>query len=85
MRSSFLNKRFSVCCLFYRVAEKAGAAPSPAEAPATAPTKKLDNLFFIEEPKPAHVTESETPEHNTQHVHNTQNQGSTFIYYSFII
>ncbi len=46
----------SCCC----VAEKPGAAPAPAEAPAAAPTKKLDNLFFIEEPKTAQVTESET-------------------------
>lgn len=49
------------------VAEKPGAAPAPSEAPAAAPTKKLDNLFFIEEPKPAHLTESKAPERNTQH------------------
>lgn len=53
------------CC----IAEKPGAPPPPAEAPAAAPTKKLDNLFFIEEPKPAHVTESET--RNIHIVHNT--------------
>lgn len=40
-------------------AEKPGAAPAPAETPAAAPAKKQDNLFFIEEPKPARVTESE--------------------------
>lgn len=43
-----------------RVAEKPGAAPAPTEVPAAAPTKKLENLFFIEEPKTTHVTESET-------------------------
>ena len=47
----------ALCCC---VAEKPGAAPAPAEAPAAAPAKKLDNLFFIEEPKTAHVTESES-------------------------
>ncbi|XP_010787369.1 titin-like, partial [Notothenia coriiceps] len=36
------------------VKEKAGV-PAPAEAPAAA--QKLDNLFFIEEPKTIHVTE----------------------------
>lgn len=50
------------CCC---VVEKPGARPPTAEAPAAAPTKKLDNLFFIEEPKSAHVTESET--HNIPH------------------
>lgn len=45
---------------YYYVSEKPGAAPPPAEAPAAAPTKKLENLFFIEEPKAAHVTESKT-------------------------
>lgn len=42
------------------LAEKPGAAPAPAEAPAATPTKKQDNLFFIEEPKPVRVTESES-------------------------
>uniref|UniRef100_A0A3Q2Q1F8 Ig-like domain-containing protein n=1 Tax=Fundulus heteroclitus TaxID=8078 RepID=A0A3Q2Q1F8_FUNHE len=37
---------------------KPGAAKP--EAPASAPTPKLDNLFFIEEPKSTHVTESKT-------------------------
>lgn len=37
-------------------APKADAAPA---APASTPVKRLDNLFFIEEPKTAHVTESE--------------------------
>lgn len=49
------------------VAEKPGAAPAPAAAPAAAPTKKLDNLFFIEEPKTAHVTESESHNMNMTH------------------
>ena len=42
-------------------ADKA-AAPKPEAAPAApaaAPTKRLDNLFFIEEPRTAHITESE--------------------------
>lgn len=57
----------------HRVTEKPGAAPAPAEVPAASPAKKLDNLFFIEEPKPAHATESESHEHNTQHsIHSTQ-------------
>ncbi|CAB1414345.1 unnamed protein product [Pleuronectes platessa] len=42
------------------VKEKPGAAPPLAEAPAAAPPKKLDNLFFIEQPKTAHVTEKGT-------------------------
>nr|XP_019960350.1 PREDICTED: titin-like [Paralichthys olivaceus] len=42
------------------VKEKPGAAPPRAEAPAVAPPKKLDNLFFIEQPKTAHVTEKGT-------------------------
>lgn len=41
-------------------AEKPGAAAAPAEAPAATPAKKQDNLFFIEEPKPVRVTESES-------------------------
>lgn len=41
-------------------AEKPGAAPAPAEAPAATPAKKQDNLFFIEEPKPVRVPESES-------------------------
>lgn len=41
-------------------AEKPGAAPAPAEAPAATPAKKQDNLFFIEEPKPLRVPESES-------------------------
>lgn len=49
------------------MSEKPGAAPAPAEVPAASPAKKLDNLFFIEEPKPAHATESESPEPNTLH------------------
>lgn len=65
----FLHKTFcsllfvseSECCCDV-VAEKPGAAPPLAEAPAAAQAKKLDNLFFVEEPKPAHVTESETHE-----------------------
>uniref|UniRef100_A0A0S7EPU5 non-specific serine/threonine protein kinase n=2 Tax=Poeciliopsis prolifica TaxID=188132 RepID=A0A0S7EPU5_9TELE len=40
------------------VKEKPGAAKP--ETPAAAPTKKLDNLFFIEEPKSIHVTEKGT-------------------------
>lgn len=39
-------------------AEKAGVAPPPTETPA-APTKKLEDLFFMEEPKTSQVTESE--------------------------
>ena len=36
------------------------AAPSEAAAAAgTSPTKRLDNLFFIEEPKSVSVAESE--------------------------
>lgn len=46
--------------MFGCISEKPGAVPPPAEAPAAAPTKKLQNLFFIEEPKAAHVTESKT-------------------------
>uniref|UniRef100_A0A3Q3JJL5 Ig-like domain-containing protein n=1 Tax=Monopterus albus TaxID=43700 RepID=A0A3Q3JJL5_MONAL len=46
----------SLCC----VAEKPGAAPAPTEAPAAVLAKKLDNLFFIEEPRTAHVTEKGT-------------------------
>lgn len=40
--------------------EKAGAKPAVTEAApaASAPAKRLDNLFFIEEPKNANVTES---------------------------
>lgn len=41
-------------------AEKPGAAPAPAEAPAATPAKTQDNLFFIEEPKPVRVPESES-------------------------
>lgn len=55
--------------MFHHVAEKPGAAPAPAEVPAASPAKKLDNLFFIEEPKPAHATESESHERNTDSIH----------------
>lgn len=61
------------CCC---AAEKPGAAPAPAEAPAAAPTKKLENLFFIEEPKTAHVTESET--HKQHHMYTTHTQHNTY-------
>lgn len=45
-------------CRYY--SDKAGAAPATAPAAPTAPqtVKKLDNLFFIEEPKSVHVVES---------------------------
>uniref|UniRef100_A0A3P9M5L7 Ig-like domain-containing protein n=1 Tax=Oryzias latipes TaxID=8090 RepID=A0A3P9M5L7_ORYLA len=43
--------------LFHSNAEKPGAASASVEAPAATPIKKLENLFFIEEPKAAHVTE----------------------------
>ncbi|KAF7709182.1 hypothetical protein HF521_016032 [Silurus meridionalis] len=39
---------------------KAPAAPSPAAPAAREPAKKLDNLFFIEEPKGVHITEKGT-------------------------
>lgn len=55
--------------VFGLVAEKPGAAPSPSEAPAAAPTKKLDKLFFIEEPKPAHLTESKAPERSMNYIY----------------
>uniref|UniRef100_A0A669EF53 Ig-like domain-containing protein n=1 Tax=Oreochromis niloticus TaxID=8128 RepID=A0A669EF53_ORENI len=55
-QSSCDNLSFVACHL----AEKPGAALSPAEAPAASPSKKMDNLFFIEEPKTAHVTEKGT-------------------------
>uniref|UniRef100_A0A3Q1F561 Ig-like domain-containing protein n=1 Tax=Acanthochromis polyacanthus TaxID=80966 RepID=A0A3Q1F561_9TELE len=48
------------------VAEKPGAPP-PAEATTAAPTKKLDNLFFIEEPKTTNVTESESLSKSVTH------------------
>lgn len=51
------SSEFDVC----PPAEKPGAAPAPAEAPAATLAKKQDNLFFIEEPKPVRVTESESP------------------------
>uniref|UniRef100_A0A3B4TD88 Immunoglobulin like and fibronectin type III domain containing 1, tandem duplicate 2 n=1 Tax=Seriola dumerili TaxID=41447 RepID=A0A3B4TD88_SERDU len=58
--STFLEINTFVMLLCCCVAEKPGAATPPAEAPAAAPTKKLDNLFFIEEPKTAHITEKGT-------------------------
>lgn len=66
-----VSKILSRTVTFNRVPERPGAAPPTAEAPAAPPTKKLDHLFFIEEPRPAHVTESEshqrTTRRNTQH------------------
>uniref|UniRef100_A0AAR2IQ99 Ig-like domain-containing protein n=1 Tax=Pygocentrus nattereri TaxID=42514 RepID=A0AAR2IQ99_PYGNA len=50
------------CCFLIQMTEKAGApvpAPTAPTAPAAPePVKKLDNLFFIEEPKSVRITES---------------------------
>lgn len=55
----FYNKPLELCL----IAEKHKAAPAPAEEePTAAPVKNLDNLFFIEEPKPCHVAESKCDE-----------------------
>lgn len=55
----FYNRLLELCF----IAEKSKATPKPAEEESTAaPVKKLDNLFFIEEPKPCHVAESKCDE-----------------------
>lgn len=55
----FYNRLLELCLM----AEKSKAAPEPAaEEPTAAPVMKLDNLFFIEEPKPCHVAESKCDE-----------------------
>lgn len=47
------------CNIPSKVSEKPGA-PAPAQAAPSPPeaVKKLDNLFFIEEPKSVHIVES---------------------------
>lgn len=44
--------------IWFISSEKSGAAPVPAAPTQPQAAKKLDNLFFIEEPKSIHTVES---------------------------